>query len=100
MLDRPDRGRGREQRERERQAEPVHGRDREIAADHREGAMGEVDEAHQAHRDRQADRDHEQHHAVGKTIEQDADQDLHRLAGGAGAGARRPPQLTGRSGRS
>src|SRR5262245_5946981 len=43
-----------------------------VSAEHGEAAVREVDEAHQAHRDRQADRDDEQHHAGGHAAQEDA----------------------------
>jgi hypothetical protein len=51
---------------------------RDVAADHREGAVRQVDHLHQAHRHRQADRDDEQDHAVGQGVGSDAEQGLHR----------------------
>ena len=48
----------------------------EIAAGHGERAMREIDEAHQPHGDRQADRDDEQEHGIGQAVEQDADGDV------------------------
>src|SRR5258705_223562 len=50
-------------------AEALHQRDHQIAAGHREHAVREVDEAHQAHRHRQADRDRVQDHSVREPVE-------------------------------
>ena len=61
------RGQGRE----EGHAGAVHHQRRHVAADHREGAVGEVDEIHQPQRHRQSARQHEQQHAVGHAVEQD-----------------------------
>ena len=44
------------------------------AAHHRERAVREVDEVHQAHRHRQAEADQEQQAAVGDAVEEDADE--------------------------
>ena len=54
--------------------EPRHRGDHQVAPGHREHAVGEVDEAHQAHRDRQADRDRVQDHPVREAVERDADE--------------------------
>ena len=54
---------------------------RDVAADHGEGAMGQVDQPHQAHGQRQADADDEQRHAVGEGVEGDAQRGLHADAG-------------------
>ena len=43
-----------------------------VAAEHGEAAVGEVDEAHQAHGDGQPDRHDEQHHAGGHPAQQHA----------------------------
>ena len=61
----------------ERHAEAAHQRDAQEAAHHRERAVREVDEVHQAHRHRQAEADQEQQAAVGDTVEEDADQGSH-----------------------
>ena len=53
--------------------EIVHQRDGDIAAEHREGAVREVDEIHQPERHRQPDRQHEQQHAVSEAVEQDTE---------------------------
>jgi len=45
----------------------------QVATRHREHPVREVDEAHQAHRDREADRDEEQQHPVGDAVEEDAE---------------------------
>ena len=69
--------RGGEERERqrreERPPETVHQRDGDVAAEHREGAVREVDEIHHPQRHRQPDRQQEQQHPVGEAVEQDAD---------------------------
>ena len=52
----------------------------DVAADHREGAVRQVDHLHQPHGHRQADRDDEQHHAIGQGVRADAQQGLHRAA--------------------
>ncbi len=57
----------------ERPSHAVHQRDRDIAADHAEGAVREIDEVHHPERHRQPDRQQEQQHAVGKAVEQDAE---------------------------
>ncbi len=62
---------GRRQRGQERNAGAVHHERRHVAADHREGAVGEVDEIHQPQRHRQPAREHEQQHPVGHAVEQD-----------------------------
>ena len=59
------------QAERKRHAQAIDQDDRAIAAGHGEGAVGEIDEIHQAERDGQAARQHEQQHAVGNSVEQD-----------------------------
>ncbi len=50
----------------------VHRQHDDVAAEHREGAVGEVDEPHQPHGDRKPDRDDEQHGAGGQSAQQDA----------------------------
>ena len=67
----------REQREGERHGVAVHQRHGDVAAGHREHAVREVDEAHQAHGHRQADRDDVQDHRVGEAVEQDGGQGFH-----------------------
>ena len=57
--------------EHKRHAEPVDQDDGAIAAGHGERAMRQIDEIHQAERDRQPACQHEQQHAVGDTVEQD-----------------------------
>ena len=59
------------QRGEERHAQPVDEDHRDVAAGHGEGAVGEIDEVHEAERDRQPARQHEQQHAVGDSVEQD-----------------------------
>ena len=54
----------------ERPAHPVHQQGADVAARHRERAVGEVDEVHQPERDREPAGQHEQEHAVGNAIEQ------------------------------
>ena len=54
----------------------------DIAAGHREGAVGEVDEVHQPERDRQPAGQHEQQHAVGDAVEQDGEQRGHGMRTG------------------
>src|SRR4029078_10660889 len=49
----------------------AHERDQQVAADHREHAVGQVDESHHAQRDRQTHRDEEQQHPVGDAVEED-----------------------------
>ena len=53
----------------QRKAEALHQHDGDIAARHGEGPVGEVDEVHEAERDRQAHRQHEQQHAIGEAVE-------------------------------
>ena len=55
------------------QSNIVDQRDGDVAAEHGEGAMREIDEIHQPERHRQPDRQHEQQHAVGNAVEQDAE---------------------------
>ena len=66
--------RGDEKRDRqgdeERRAEARHHQRRDIAADHGEGAVGEVDEIHQPQRHRKPARQHEQQHPIGDAVEQ------------------------------
>jgi hypothetical protein len=70
--------RGREERDRqrgeERPPELVHQRHRDVAADHGERTVGQVDEVHHPERDGQSHREEEQQHAVGESVEQDADE--------------------------
>src|SRR5262249_31522835 len=54
----------------ERQAGPVYQDESDIAACHGEGAMGEIDEIHEAEGDRKPACQHEQQHAVGDAVEQ------------------------------
>ena len=67
-----DRHERNQHRERKRQPERRHRRRQDVAARHGEHAMREVDEAHQAHRYRQADGDDVQDHAVSDAMEGDA----------------------------
>ncbi|MNV45453.1 hypothetical protein D3C71_1372510 [compost metagenome] len=46
---------------------------RAVATDHGEGTVAEVHEPHQAQRHRQADRNDEQHHAVGQPVDEDVE---------------------------
>ena len=62
---------GEQQGRKERHAVAIDGDDRDIAARHRERAMREIDEIHQAERDGEPAGQHEQQHAVGDTVEQD-----------------------------
>ena len=62
---------GRRQGREERNAGAVHHQRRHVAADHREGAVGEVDEIHQPERHRQSCCKHKQQHAVRHAVEQD-----------------------------
>jgi hypothetical protein len=48
--------------------------DRNVAARHGEGAVGEIDEVHQPERDCESARQDEQQHAVGNAVEQDGKQ--------------------------
>ena len=73
------------ERERGREAQPPapHAQHDDVAAEHREGAVREVDEAHQAHGDGQPDRHDEQHHPGGEPAEQhvgDFDDEIHKRA--------------------
>ena len=76
MLAPPTREKGESQRQQEGDAERLRQRRHGIAAGHGKGAVREIDEAHQPHGDRQADRDDEQQRAVGQAVEDEADQDL------------------------
>ena len=51
----------------------VHQRDSDVASDHGEGAMREIDEIHQPERHRQPDRQDKQQHAIGDAVEQDTE---------------------------
>ena len=62
---------GERQRREERHAGAVHQQRRDIAAEHGEGAVREVDEVHQPQRHGEAAAQHEQQHAVGDAVEQD-----------------------------
>jgi hypothetical protein len=66
-------GEGDGQADQEGHAEPLHQHDRDVAAGHGEGAMGQVDEIHQAHGHRQAHREDEQQHPVGDAVEEDGE---------------------------
>jgi NAD(P)H-hydrate repair Nnr-like enzyme with NAD(P)H-hydrate epimerase domain len=63
----------------------AHGGDGDIAAEHAEGAVRQVDEMHQPQRHRQAHRQDEQQHPEGEPVVEDddevADHDTCRLAG-------------------
>ena len=72
------------QRRQERPVEVVHQRDGDVAAEHGEGAVRQVDEIHQPERHRQPDRQHEQQHAVGDAVEQDTE-DRGKHGGGIAA---------------
>src|SRR6218665_826468 len=48
---------------------PLHQQHRDVAAGHRKGPMGQVDEVHQAHGHGQTQRQDEQQHAVGNAVE-------------------------------
>jgi hypothetical protein len=61
---------GERQPEEKRHAQAVHQHDRDVAARHRESAVREVDEIHQAERDRQPAGEDEQQHPVGNAVEQ------------------------------
>src|SRR5262249_46228974 len=50
----------------------VHCQHDDVTAEHGEGAVGEVDEPHQAHGDRKPNGDYEQHGAGGDSAQQDA----------------------------
>ncbi len=76
--DRSRRDEGERQRGEERPAHPVDQDHADIAAGHGEGAVGEVDEVHQAERDREPASEHEQQHAVGNAIEQVGEDRGHR----------------------
>ena len=70
---RADQGRGDEgerQSKQEGHAPAVHRRDGDIAADHGEGTMGQIDEIHQAQGDRQSDADQEEQAPIRKSVEQ------------------------------
>ena len=58
----------------------------DIAPDHGECAVGEVDHPHQAHRHRQANRDDEQDHPVGQGIDANAEERLHQIIPVLGTG--------------
>jgi hypothetical protein len=62
------------QRGEERHAELVHQQRADVAAEHRERSVREIDEVHQAHRDRQADADQEQQASVRDAVEEHADE--------------------------
>ena len=51
--------------------QPLHQQHGEVAADHGEGAMRQVDEIHQPHGHGQADGQDEQEHPVGDAVEED-----------------------------
>jgi len=56
----------------ERPLQIVHQRDGDVAAEHGEAAVRQVDEVHHPQRHRQPHRQQEQQHPVGKPVEQDA----------------------------
>ena len=62
---------GDRKRRQEGNARAVHQQRRDIAANHREGSMREVDEIHQPQRYGEPAAEHEQQHAIGDAIEQD-----------------------------
>jgi len=68
---------GRRQAGQKRPAGLLHQHHQHIAAGHRKRTVGQVDEIHQAHGHGQAQRQHEQQHAVGHAIKQ---QGQHRVA--------------------
>jgi len=70
---------GEGQPERKGNAEAVDQDHGAIAAHHGERAVSEIDEVHQAERDGQAARQHEQQHAVGNSVEQDGQHDRRAL---------------------
>ncbi len=55
----------------ERHARPVHQNKGDVAARHGEGAVSEIDEIHEAERDREPACQHEQQHAIGDAVEKD-----------------------------
>ena len=65
------------QRREERPAECVHQRDGDVAAEHGEAAVRQVDEIHHPERHRQPDRHQEQQHPVGEAVEQHAEDGRH-----------------------
>jgi hypothetical protein len=62
----------------ERPADKVHQGDRDIAAEHGEAAMRQVDEIHHPERHRQPDRQQKQQHSVSDAVEQHAEDRRHR----------------------
>ena len=87
---------GGEEAERQGRAEAdmraVHRQHDDVAAEHGESAVGEVDEPHQPHRHRKPDGDDEQHRAGGQAAQQDADEITGKIHGQpltAGRGERR-----------
>ena len=67
------------QRRKERPAGLIDQHRADIAARHRKGAVGEVDEVHQPERDRQTAGQHEQQHAVGDAVEQVGEDSGHAM---------------------
>ena len=61
------------QADQKRPTEVVRHRHGDVAAQHGEAAVRQVDEVHHAERDRQADRQEEQQHPIGKAVEQHAE---------------------------
>jgi len=74
-----DNERGQHQRGEKRDAGLQHQCDENVAAEHGEGAMGQIGETHQPHGDRQADGDDEQQHGIGHPVEQDRYRGLESL---------------------
>ena len=71
--------RGGGERRHERHARPAHQTGDDIAAQHREDAVRQIDKAHQPHRHRQPDRYQVQHHRKGEAVEADADGGRNRV---------------------
>jgi hypothetical protein len=81
---RADHQEGEREREREGHAEARDRGGEDIAARHGEHPVREIGEAHQAHRDRQADRDDVEDHAERRAVKRDAHQRCeHSLHSGA-----------------
>ena len=72
-------------------AQRVHRRHHDVAAEHGEAHLRQVDELHHPHGHREADGDDEQQHAIGEAVEQNGEQRAHGHAGLGAAGARRRP---------
>ena len=62
---------GQRQADQKRHALALHQQHRDVAPQHGKRTMGQVDEIHQAHGDRQADRQDEEQHAIGNAVKQD-----------------------------